>query len=320
MTNEPTQWTSGAELWGAGSSQVATTEADVLTAERFQSHVDESRPLLVRNALASWPAVSRWADRSHLRTALGGREFVVHRRPVPEMKWRRETWPERFGNLTGPGDGESLDFAAFEAAATSDEFVFTYAVELDETTSLGPLADDAGDFHFLPRPAAPRYYGRLRAFLHGRSYTDWHVHPNDETLMCQFGVRKRVSLLPPTQRTWDVLIHVARQETYLGPASPDEHPDLRTLSPIVLDVRPGDALYIPPHWWHAVECPTADGGIGVTVAYCWGSPLHIRLDPRFPVKRFRSAHASLPKRAKLALGRLAWLGLRCTGRNVPQLA
>jgi len=43
----------------------------------------------------------------------------------------------------------------------------------------------------------------------------------------------------------------------------------------------GDAVYIPPMWYHGVD--TADNNVGVTFAYCFGTPVEYLQDRRNPV-------------------------------------
>lgn len=145
---------------------------------------------------------------------------------------------------------------------------------------------DVGGFPFLRNPPPPLIYTKKRAFLFGRSYTDWYFHPSDETLMCQIGGSKRVALLAPDQRNWDTMLDVVSHERFVGVPDSKRFPEFRKLRFRSVIVDHGDALYIPPYWWHAVE--SVDGGAswGATIAWCWGSPMHILLDPRFPARQF----------------------------------
>ena len=197
--------------------------------------------------------------------------------------------------------------------------MFAYAQKVDSDTPLSGLESDIGQFDFLPRRRNTNSYAPLRAFLHGISYTDWHYHKDDETLMCQFGRSKVVHLLPPDQHTWDVFYEIGSRELRYGDADPAKYPGLATLKPRIAEVHPGDALYIPPNWWHAVACQEPSDRLGITLAYCWGSPWHILLEPRFPFRKFYIRHGPLRRRAQLAAAAVAWKGLDLAGRTLPNV-
>jgi len=84
-------------------------------------------------------------------------------------------------------------------------------------------------------------------------------------------------------------------------------------------VHPGDAIYIPPHWWHAVECPDARDGLGITLAYCWRSPAHIEFDPRAPYKKCAGRHGTWKRRARLATEKARWAAMRISGHEPSEI-
>ncbi len=45
---------------------------------------------------------------------------------------------------------------------------------------------------------------------------------------------------------------------------------------LLASLEPGDALYIPPHWWHGVIATSDE--VGVTVPVTWKSPLAVIAD------------------------------------------
>lgn len=275
---------------------------------------------MIRSATKHWPANERWSEPDYLSRLLGEHEIAVHRDPVLEMRWRQQHWPDRFMEAFDEQVPTMLNFTELAELAASDEFVFAYAIGIDARSCLAALENDIGEFQFLPNPAPPNFYQRLRAFVHGTSYTDWHCHPDDETLMCQFGRSKTVHILPPDQNTWDVMTEVAQQENHIGPVGLKQFPRLKTLTPFVAEVHPGDAVYIPPNWWHAVQCVQQTRQLGVTVAYCWGSPPHIRMDPRFPFRRFYLRHGDWRRRLQLAAAAALWSTFALAGKtlkNVP---
>ncbi|MEM1187110.1 MAG: cupin-like domain-containing protein [Pseudomonadota bacterium] len=304
------EFTSGVADWGCRVQEGEARDRDEIRGESFEKErVCPSKPLLIGRGVAHWPLHELVSDRAALGEKLAGKNFRVRGVPVMELKWREKLWPEALPPQQPVQIDEEVSFEALLARAAENEFAFCYATDFDEASNLAPLRYAIGSTPIVTqRP--PRHYRPLRAFLHGRSYTDWHYHPNDETLMCQFGRRKTVYLLPPTQPVWDVLMEVARDKPYIGLGRPDSFPRLQALEPMRVTVNPGDALYIPPHWWHAVECSGDSAGLGMTLALCWGSPQLVRLDPRFPHQRLRFSLGPARKRIKLGIGAGAWAALR----------
>jgi len=307
---------SGVHRWGGPVREIESVDVGQIDAEEFRTEfVDKCKPLLIRSATNHWPAAKRWSTANYLDQLLRGRPISVHREPVLEMRWRRKHWPDRFRKAFDAQSPEVMPCEKLMELAASNEFVFAYAVGIDNSTSLSVLEDDIGEFEFLVDAAQSNYYEPLRAFVHGVSYTDWHMHPDDETLMCQFGRGKTVNMLPPDESTWNVIIDIAERENHIGPASPDQYQRLKTLEPLVGEVQPGDAVYIPPNWWHAVQCNEESTQLGVTVAYCWGSPKHIRFDPRFPFRRFFLRRGDWKRRLKLAAAATMWGALALAGKS-----
>ena len=313
-------WSSGVERWNQPVTELESVDGKDISADEFRNEfVNKCKPVVIRSATDHWPAATRWNEPGYFDRVLGDQEFAVHQKPKMEMNWRKRHWPDRFARLFDAQSASILSYADMMRLTASTETAFAYALGISESTSLSPLEADMGGFEFLPEPAPTNYYEPRRAFLHGISYTDWHYHPDDETLMCQFGRTKVVHMLPPDQRTWQVIYEIAKQESHIGSADPARYPGLRTLNPAVAVVNPGDATYIPPNWWHAVTCSKQSDRLGVTVAYCWGSPLHIRMDPRFPFHRFHQRHGPLKHRLQLAAASVAWRAFSAAGKTLPEI-
>lgn len=82
----------------------------------------------------------------------------------------------------------------------------------------------------------------------------------------------------------------------------------RNLAPLIADVGVGDALFIPPYWWHGVE---AKPGFSITIPYCWRSPFHVIGALRQPANRYlrRTIAANLTKREHLRATALFAVGI-----------
>jgi hypothetical protein len=299
-------------------------EASSLTPERFfGEYVEQLKPCLIRGAARHWPAFEKWRDAGYLKTALGNvLEERIMRWPKIEFPWRPRVWP-RFESIYKEAAKNvfALPFDALIDRIARHEFIFSYARQISATSPLAPLVEDVGGFDFLPASAtrlSPRIYKPVRTFFFGRSYTDWHVHGTDETLMCQIGAPKRVAMLGPGQKVFEAMIDVYAQESH-NVFDTARFPKLAELAPQVFVVEPGDATYIPPFWWHAVESVGGSMSFGATVAVCWRTSDRVHYDPRLSYRTFGIAHhwteqerSGYERRSKKR-----WLPAHREGRSLP---
>ena len=317
-------FSSGVLNWGVPTTDVETINNGDIDAEQFRArYINSCMPLLIRSATNHWPAATRWSDPDYLAQAFSDTTFDVHKEPAIELRWRRLLWPDRFGSVFAEHDrgvpSYAVSYDELLKLVASNETVFAYSEEISQTSRLSAIHADVGGFDIVPRQTRPHYYKPVRAFLHGVSYTDWHAHADDSTLFCPFGRSKTVYMLPPDQGTWDVVFGVAKEKVRIGTADTDGFPGLKRLRPRVAVVHPGDALYIPPNWWHAVECDEESPRLGISVAYCWASPLHLRSDPRFPNRSFYRSFSRPSVRLKLAVAPFVWRFLRLAGKTLPEI-
>ena len=250
---------------------ITSVEAAELTPTRFREEfLERMRPVVVRGAVRHWPAFEHWRSPEYLRDRLGNPNVGTVTRPLVEP-------PGHDANKTATVE---LPLATFLEQITTGArgHRVLHAYELAEKSPLAPIADDVGGFPFLPGElAAPRIYPRKRAFLYRDSYTDWHYHETDETLMSQVKGAKEVLILPPDAATFALLSKINAETGPLWDVDRARYPGFAALTPYRVVVEPGDALYIPTFYWHAVASLGDD--FGCTVAWCWGTPLHL-FDPR----------------------------------------
>lgn len=137
-----------------------------------------------------------------------------------------------------------------------------------------------------PMPIATDRGGEPRVWIGNSSRVAPHYDESDN-IACVVSGRRRFILFPPEQL----------QNLYVGPientvaGQPISMVDLEAVDfnrfpkfrealehALVADLEPGDAIYIPALWWHAVQ---ADGPLNILVNYWWndappdaGSPMH----------------------------------------------
>jgi hypothetical protein len=227
-----------------------------------------------------WPALRLWQEAEYLRRKLTdpAADAVVPVHNTPYVQYPLHTRPRYFYNEKGFASCV-IPVSEFIRTVTSDEngYYELHGWPITPSSSLAPMLTDLGEFPFVQNPRPGRVSPRYRAFIYRNSYTDWHFHPTDETLMCQLRGSKEVLLLPPDSRSYEILTEIVSQTERLYAVDTSQFPRYSELRPYRVIVEPGDALFIPTFWWHAVE--PIGSRWGITVAYTWATPLYL-FDPR----------------------------------------
>jgi hypothetical protein len=240
--------------------EVDEVEAKEMNQQDFyRNWVHKEKPCIVRGAIRHWPAIDKWKQKEFWKSTVDDFEldFYNHRNFNNSDRQnegrRRETFHKIIDTIFQEGD----------------ELLSVPAEEIHRHNSYRELYKDLPGFPFLKNPRRARNLPEMRFFMYRGASTAWHYHRIDETLMCQIMGKKRVALLPPNIPNFSKTIDFLLNERQLEGAQLE--PGFN-YNPFVVEVREGDALYIPPSWFHAVAA--MDMHIGCTLAYCWGSPWH----------------------------------------------
>jgi hypothetical protein len=220
-------------------------------------------PVVLKGLVADWPIV-RAKDAAAWLRGLATAKPVHFMRAAPEIE----------GRLHYDAGATGRNFERGEA--TLSEFLDLLAVGTGEALALQglPAASHMPDFAaanqmpLLPSGITPRLW------IGNAAKVATHHDPS-ENLACVAAGRRRFTLFPPEQVG----------NLYMGPFEPTPAgvqvsmvhvtaPDL-TLYPrfaealdaaLIAELEPGDALYIPYHWYHHVEALDA---FNVLVNYWW---------------------------------------------------
>lgn len=278
-----------------------------LDVRTFQEMVVAHTPCIIRNAVAQWPAFHKWRDKAYLQAKCG--------------KYRVSYSPS--GNYLSATRGQlrrELSFSEALDILHSDETHIGSlgGVELGSNGEFSELMDDIGEFSFLARRPRPLVYPPQRFFIHRNAGTSWHDHLLDETLMCQVVGSKRVGLLREERRHDEQVRPILFKEPYY-----DCVVSLDCAHPLLwlnATLNPGDALYIPPSWYHGIA--PVDRSFGITAAMCWRSPITLAAHPNLPtsdrVKRMMEREASLGWNTRRGFRLRMLLLIASAARLIPQ--
>ena len=281
------------------ASSVPVVQAERLTKKEFMhNNVAMNHPCLIKGAVKDWPASIKWRNKNYwIATCRNEPKRII--RHMNYFSWKRKA----------EGSEEVLFHDAMESLFAGKEHIFSIPgqVVTDESLFSGILKDVPG-FHFLKREHPPLWDNPRVLYLYRRASTAWHVHYCDETLMCQVKGAKKVALLPAHIPCSKVVTSFLENELYLEGKALDK---TLHLNPMVVVVEEGDALYIPPHWFHCVV-PT-DGEPGFTFIRGFRSPWHIygNLSNYFVRRLYKRVMKNAPAAIKLALPFLCLYSMFC---------
>ncbi len=239
-----------------------------------------NRPVIVTDALATWPAATRWTP-EFLRARFGGLTVALQGHWVAEAA--RTSLAAFIDSLA--------DYETADAAALGDRIVpylrsTIYAGDDFTGAAFRALAGDWTRPYFLPpggyvRPLAPlgadptrRRHPHFGIFISPRgAITRLHVD-GDETdaVLCQLRGKKRCYLIAPHERP---LLPDEATRRPRHPGAPDFAPTFGGAHPLEDTLVPGETLLIPRSWAHEVY--TESASISLTynflhVANCFGWP------------------------------------------------
>jgi hypothetical protein len=255
-----------------------------VSVEQFGEEIaTRNEPAVLRGAVAHWPAVaagkqSADATAAYLSQFDRGAEVRAFIAPS-EVEGRYFYNPAVDGFNFGVAKTTLSQLVATLAAMTATEHRSIYMGSTPTAAILPGFADDNPLELVAGKPTEPRIW------IGNDSRVAAHFDES-ENIACVTSGRRRFTLFPPEQVAnlyvgpIDKTV-AGRPTSMVDLANPDfeRFPRFREAlkHAVVADLEPGDAIYIPSLWWHAVE---AEGALNVLVNYWWqdgpedaGSPL-----------------------------------------------
>lgn len=273
-----------------------------VTKEYFKKlHIDLNYPLLIKGAVAEWPATKKWSD-GFLKSTLKKTDLSFFRSMnLNDAEYMRSTVQSIKGDEYIKLRQNSEEEILSAPHLVLDKEWLSYNGDLYKI-GLESMIKDTKPFPFLdgvkPGVSSPFY----RLYLYKNAGTGWHEHPNDEYIMCQIKGSKRVAMFASTKIKDDYpsFFNDMQKNDYLFV---EDYFSKVEKNILVADVEEGDGLYIPPHWFHGVD--TLDKSPGTTLVFSWRPPLHKLGNFRYPSIKRILAYVFKNGSRKMALGYLA---------------
>jgi hypothetical protein len=242
--------------WGC----VWTDEVDaakITRAEFFEEYVWRWHPVVLRGACSAWPAAKKWCV-EYLHEKWGSIEVPVYTRLNPQE--------------TSHPDAAAARASAFVQGTVANVLHATAntSIRFQPIGGNAPLAGMAVDLAGDPLVVGtkpPRAYDRRRIFLQRGGISLWHYHSTDEHLTYQLVGKKRFAMLGPDQHY--TVARAVHDELYSILADVRKYPEYAEMVPSCSELEGGDAIYIPPRWYHVVQ--PVDQTLGATLAFAWGT-------------------------------------------------
>lgn len=225
-------------------------------AEFHRSWVRPGRPVVVGGVASRWPAFTRWTPASL------GERFRDTRVQIMRAPGGRVDSSGKGGTTYDPGTlGGYVE--ALASGAPDPGYLVTMWDELPQS-----LRDDA-PWPELCGPA--RFQQPTLWFGPAGIVSPMHFDVPDNLYVVVHG-KKRFTLIPPGD-SWKVHPYALwtgrAQYAQVDPEQPEAFPRYAGAHPWVAEVSEGEALYIPPFWWHHAR------GLETTLAvnFWWGNGL-----------------------------------------------
>lgn len=212
----------------------------MLSADEFlRQHKKPSVPVILTDATHAWPARTRWTV-DYLKTIAGDNEVPVYNSVRAEGKTHQHA-----AALTL----KLSDYLDRLTAGEKDLRMFFYNILHNVPTMLK-------DFSY---PAIGlKFFKRLPVLFVGGKGARVQMHYDidlADLLLCHFGGRKHILLVPPEQTRYMYKVPYSFSALYdVNFEKPDftRYPALKKLEPYYAVLEHGDALYIPSGYWHYI--------------------------------------------------------------------
>ena len=220
--------------------QTSVERIDNLTKKEFiENYKRNSKPVVVEQLTADWPARKKWTI--DFIKEVAGNNVVPLYDSKPSTDNKHQHAPEIKMKLK--------DYIEMLEHGENDLRLFFYNI-------LAGAPELIKDFSYPE--IGLRFFKRLPVLFAGGKGAKVQMHFDidmADIFLCHFGGKKKVLLISPEQTRY--MYHVPFSFSSLFDVNFDEpdydkYPALANLEAEVVELKHGDALYIPPGYWHYI--------------------------------------------------------------------
>jgi quercetin dioxygenase-like cupin family protein len=203
--------------------------------QTFESYARRNMPFAMTGAVQDWAARSWTIEQFEQRCA----DNIVAWEQYPDDRSRLGWW----NTQRGP-------FREYLERMRRGEAVYVAGPEIGD--NFPQMMTDLKLFPFIDaeRQIELRDY---RVFLGKEQRTEIHYHPGVQSILIHVaGAKRKLVLYPPseTAKLYPFRWYQQVQMSRVLPSRKDEFPKFKDARYYEYDLEPGDAVFIPIHWWH----------------------------------------------------------------------
>jgi hypothetical protein len=257
--------------WDASSKGEALERIEAPSPEEFrEKYLKRGRPVVIRGIVDKWKAVSAWKDMQYLAEKAGERSATV-------------SMGDYFArNAMAAHKSQTMRLAEYirlmQEGRTADGKLYLSDVPLSQFPELVP---DVGQVPYGENTQRELDTFSRVLFFGRDTYTPPHHHANNMSVLCQIAGKKRMIFFPPDQSRYlypySLWSWLREGKNPMASQVDLDKPDLKQFPlfkharPLECEAEPGDMVFIPVHWWHAVYSP----GISLAVTYNFHTDLRL---------------------------------------------
>jgi hypothetical protein len=272
---------------------IEVSEATPIDQDSFNELMASNAPVILRQYAAGWDCVKNWSELEYLRGAA-----LIESKNLPHRKYRQFAAKSQENGRLHLTDGQSkakavsvTEFLKHTGSPKNDDSLYLLGIHsvgsrapfsycpvqthADDNGSTPPFSRDIPSSIPLlewyadlladkQKSQTPIKYDHQQFFLaSGYAYTDLHYDSYDNFYVAVSGIR-RWTLACPNASRW--LIDSSSGKLKSGSSVVPHQRNFPEGSPAqifpfaVVDLMPGDILFVPNCWWHLVESIPGDEG------------------------------------------------------------
>jgi hypothetical protein len=210
---------------------------ETTTLKSFDVRCLPKTPVVLRGGIKEWPACDMWSP-EYLSAAFGDTKVCV------EVYTKEQT----------PSSIRLMTFMEFMSDANSDSLDRLFMAEVDLRRNMPSVCSDV----VFPSGTAGKQVKAL-LFCGKDSLTPLHYHETEDAVLCQIIGEKRLVLCAPRcgsalkPNPWYALRrNYSNADARHWLSQTESSAALANIRVLTCILQPGDAIFIPLHWWHTV--------------------------------------------------------------------